>query len=115
MFSNGTCIDSPSRGRSLISPSFQMSSLCSNTNKCSFDFEFLDTFCSKKFGINIIALKQKSWSHSCINLVAPSMYFLLAEPVGKRKQFLHQKSVLSYILFIISNKIVVYLNVTTGI
>ena len=43
------------------------------------------------------------------------MYFLLAEPVGKRKQFLHQKSVLSYILFIISNKIVVYLNVTTGI
>ena len=115
MFSNGTCIVSPSRSRYLISPFFQISGLCSNTNTGSFDFEFLDTICSNRFGINVITLKQKSWSHSCINLVASSIYFLLAEPVvGKRKRFLHQKSVLSYILFIINNEIEVYLNVTTG-
>ena len=47
----------------------------------------------------------ESWSHSFINLLVSSMYFFLAEPAGKRKRFLHQKTILSYILFIISNEI----------
>ena len=61
-------------------------------------------------GIDIIALKQisfigESWSLSFINLIVSSMYFFIVEPMGKRKWFLRQETILSYILFIVSNEI----------
>ena len=109
---NDACIVSLSRSRSSSSPFFQSSNLHSNADKWPFDWEFLGGFCSKRSAINIIASKQisfigKYWSHSCINLVVSSMHFLLAEPVDKRKRFFRQKTFLSYILFIVSNKMAV--------
>lgn len=91
------------------SPFFRSLSIRSNTGKWSFVLKLVYGFCSKSFGINIIALKQtsfvgESWSHSFINLAVSFIYFYLAEPAGK-KRFLRQKTILSYIVFIISNEV----------
>ena len=99
----------PSRNRSSSFPFFQSLSLHSNASKWSFELECLVGSCSKRFDINTIALKQKSfigesWSHSFISLVVSSIYLLLAEPMVKEEDFCY-----TVVCFVFCNKtILVY-------
>ena len=104
-------IVSPSKHNSSNSPLCHSYKRRSNASWSSFDLEFLEGFCNKKFDIITTALNEilfngESWIHSFNSLAVSSIYFFPHEPEGKTKRFLRQRITLSYFIWMMFDEMV---------